>query len=82
MGKVMPKLGTDEVRAMRKRGPVPGVPTRKYNLLLDEELGEWGKQQAGGLSELVRRLLKVERERRTSGRSGVQVGDREVQENP
>ena len=67
VNKVMPKLGTDEVRAMRKPGSVPGVPTHKYNLLLDEELGEWGKQQAGGFSELVRRLLKVERERGTSG---------------
>jgi hypothetical protein len=47
----------------RRPGPVPGPPTRKYNILLDEELAEWGKQQPGGLSELLRRLLKAEREK-------------------
>ena len=47
----------------RRPGPVPGPPTRKYNILLDEELAEWGKQQPGGLSELLRRLLKEEREK-------------------
>ena len=52
-----------EARARRKPGPAPGPPTRKYNLLLGEELGEWGKQQPGGLSELVRRLLKEEKMR-------------------
>ncbi len=54
-----------EARVRRKPGPVPGPPTRKYNLLLDEELGEWGKQQPGGLSELVRHLLNEEKKRRT-----------------
>lgn len=55
-------------RVRRKPGPVPGPPTRKYNLLLDEELGEWGKQQPGGLSELVRQLLAQEKKRRTQTR--------------
>lgn len=41
----------------RRPGPVPGPPTKKYTVLLDEGLGEWGKRQPGGLSELVRRLL-------------------------
>jgi hypothetical protein len=54
-----------EARVRRKPGPVPGPPTRKYNLLLDEELGEWGKQQPGGLSELVRQLLTEEKNRRS-----------------
>lgn len=50
----------------RKRpGPTPGPPTRKYNVLLEEELGEWAKAQPGGLSELVRRLLKDLREQRS-----------------
>jgi hypothetical protein len=53
-----------EARVRRKPGPVPGPPTRKYNLLLDEELGEWGKRQPGGLSELVRQLLTEEKKRR------------------
>lgn len=47
----------------RRPGPVPGPPTRKYNILLEEDVAEWGKQQRGGLSELVRRLLKEERDR-------------------
>jgi len=55
-----PDRGSAPVRrGERKRpGPVPGVPTQRYTLLLEEELGEWGKRQPGGLSELVRRLLR------------------------
>jgi hypothetical protein len=64
--KINSELGADERIVPRKRGPAPGAPTRKYNLLLDEELAEWGKRQAGGLSGLVRRLLKEERERGAS----------------
>jgi len=48
----------DTKRSRKKPGPVPGAPTRKYNILLEEEVAEWGKMQPGGLSELVRRLLK------------------------
>ena len=47
----------------KKPGPVAGPPTTRYSVLLEEDLGEWGKQQPGGLSELIRRLLKAERER-------------------
>jgi hypothetical protein len=47
----------------KKPGPVPGPPTRKYNILVEEELGEWAKLQPGGLSELVRRLLREEKRR-------------------
>ena len=42
----------------RKPGPVPGEPTRLYSLLLVPETAEWGKRKSGGLSELVRRLLR------------------------
>ena len=42
----------------RKPGPVPGPETQKYNVLLEPALAEWGKKQPGGLSELVRRLLR------------------------
>lgn len=59
----MNSMETNEETTRRKPGPVPGPPTRKYNVLIDEELAEWGKQQPGGLSELVRRLLKEERAR-------------------
>lgn len=44
-------------------GPVPGPPTEKATLLLDPKLKEWGKHQAGGLSELVRRLMQDEHDR-------------------
>lgn len=58
-----PPNNTPAQRERKKPGPVPGQATRKYNLLLPEELGEWGKEQPGGLSELVRRLLREEQER-------------------
>jgi hypothetical protein len=47
----------------KKPGPVPGLRTRKVNLLLEVDLAEWGKHQPGGLSELMRRLLKEEYQR-------------------
>lgn len=43
----------------KRPGPVPGPPTRKYTVLLEEELAEWGKRQPGGLSETLRALLKA-----------------------
>ena len=45
-------------RRRKKPGPVAGPPRVRYMVLLDEEPAEWGKHQAGGLSELVRRLLR------------------------
>ena len=51
----------------RKPGPVPGVPTQRYTLLLEEETAEWGKRQPGGLSELVRGLLRRAREQGAAG---------------
>lgn len=57
------KTPSESVR--RKPGPLAGPPTRKVNILLEEGLAEWGKRQPGGLSELIRRLLKAERRRQT-----------------
>ena len=54
--------------ARKKPGPVAGPVTIRYSVLLQEDLGEWGKQQPGGLSELIRRLLKAERERQNQAR--------------
>ena len=42
----------------KKPGPVPGPATKKYTVLLDAELGEWGKRQPGGLSAVLRGLLQ------------------------
>ncbi len=47
----------------RKRGRVPAtVPRVKTTLLLDLDTVEWGKHQPGGLSEIIRRLLRQEYE--------------------
>ncbi len=51
-------METKERPERRKPGPVPGPSTKKYNVLIEEALAEWGKRQPGGLSELLRRLLK------------------------
>lgn len=63
------RMETRDISGAKRPGPVPGPPTRKYNILLDEALAEWAKRQSGGLSELLRRLLKEEQKRReeTSG---------------
>jgi hypothetical protein len=50
----------------KKRGRVPGTPTVRTTLLLEEDLVEWGKIQPGGLSELVRDLLREAKERQES----------------
>ena len=47
----------EEEKPQRRRGPVPAGDD-KFTILLPRELGDWGKQQPGGLSELVRRLLR------------------------
>jgi hypothetical protein len=47
----------------KKPGPIPGPATVRTNVLLEADLIEWGKQQPGGLSELVRRLLREAYER-------------------
>ena len=47
----------------KKTGRIPQGNQRRYNVILDEELAEWGKRQSGGLSGLLRRLLKLSRER-------------------
>ena len=43
----------------RKRGRVPAATERvKTTLLLDLDTVEWGKRQHGGLSGLIRQLLR------------------------
>ena len=49
---------TETKPVRRKPGPIPGPPTRKYNIMIEEEIAEWGKRQAGGLSNLIRSLLR------------------------
>ena len=47
----------------RRRGRVPSQAERvKTTLLLDLDTVEWGKREPGGLSEIIRRLLRQEYE--------------------
>jgi hypothetical protein len=41
----------------KKRGRIAAVKQARYNVILDEELAEWGKHQPGGLSHTLRILL-------------------------
>ena len=61
----------DESKKQRKKpGPVAGSksgPERaKTSMEVDVDLIDWGKAQPGGLSELVRRLLREEQTRQSS----------------
>lgn len=54
-----PEPAREPERAARKRpGPVRRLDTRQYVVMLEEEPAEWAKRQPGGLSDLVRRLLR------------------------
>jgi hypothetical protein len=46
----------------KKHGPLPTPGRVRVTLYLDETVAEWGKQQEGGLSELVRNLLAHQKE--------------------
>jgi hypothetical protein len=44
----------------RKPGPTPQLQkARAVTILLEEDLIEWGKSQPGGLSQLVRQMLRA-----------------------
>jgi len=47
----------------RKLGRPRGPEHLRYQITLSKEAGEWGKNQPGGLSALVRRLIEQERRR-------------------
>lgn len=51
-----------ETQTLRQseRGAAEFTPTQKYTLQLEAEIAEWAKRQPGGLSALVRRLLRRE----------------------
>ena len=56
--------GGDE--SLCKRGPVKRMGTRGFTVILPDDLGEWGKHQPGGLSQLVRDTLQRIRDERMS----------------
>jgi len=42
----------------KKRGPIPGPETVRTSVMLEPDLVDWGKRKPGGLSDLMRRLLR------------------------
>ena len=48
----------DTQKERKRPGPVRKLNTKQYVVMLEEEPAEWGKHQPGGLSELLRRLLR------------------------
>ena len=42
----------------RKKGPTPGPLTMPYTVILEPLFAEKGKQETGGLSQLLRHMLK------------------------
>lgn len=53
----------NETKQRKKPGPMPGPTTGKYTVLLEPDLADWAKAKPGGLSELIRGLLKEARAR-------------------
>ncbi|HEY3329770.1 MAG TPA: hypothetical protein VGK19_07110 [Capsulimonadaceae bacterium] len=63
----------------KKPGPTPGPATVKATVLLEPDLVDWGKAQPGGLSSVVRKLLREaqaapETQRRTVRGYGILAG--------
>ena len=56
----------DKKTAYKKRGPVKQLDTRGFTVMLPDDLGEWGKNQPGGLSQLVRNTLQRVRDEKLS----------------
>ena len=46
-----------------KPGPKTGIKTVKATVLIEPDMRDWGTSQPGGLSVLMRRLLKQEKEK-------------------
>ena len=51
----------------RKPGPVPGPKMRTTTVKLPPDLADWGKEQPGGLSTILRSCLEERYQRSTSG---------------
>ena len=45
------------------------MDTRGFTVMLPDDLGEWGKNQPGGLSQLVRETLQRARDEKESPKS-------------
>jgi hypothetical protein len=58
--------GKGEERERKKPGPVANPNLVVTSVSLEADLLEWGKLQPGGLSALLRRLLKEAREEANS----------------
>lgn len=52
-----------ESQEKAKPGPVPGPIKVQATILIEPDLIQWGKHKPGGLSQLVRRLLREAKEK-------------------
>jgi len=60
----------NEKKTPGRPGPTPGPKTVRTTVMVEPDLVEWGKQQPGGLSDLIRRLLREAKSgRRPSGKA-------------
>lgn len=67
-------METIETREPRKRGPKPRLgEMHRTNVMVEPDLLDWGKDQPGGFSELVRRLVREEKSRQEQTGSQVSV---------
>jgi hypothetical protein len=51
-----------EEKTRKKPGPVANLDLVTTSIKIESDLLEWGKNQSGGLSALVRRLLREAKE--------------------
>jgi hypothetical protein len=59
--KATPSTAAEKTR--KKPGPVANPNLVSATVKLEDDLVEWGKNQPGGLSALLRRLLREEKEK-------------------
>jgi hypothetical protein len=58
----MTDLTNSQPVARRKPGPTPYLKkARSVNIMLEDDLIEWGKSQPGGLSQMVREFLRAKK---------------------
>ena len=62
-GCVLQTMELETAKAKKTPGPIAGPETVRTNVLIEPDLLEWAKQQPGGFSELVRRLVREAKEK-------------------
>jgi hypothetical protein len=62
-------------KTRRKPGPVADLNAVRTTVVLDKDLVEWGKNQPGGLSRLLRELLQEAAQRKRGTRQREEGSD-------